>query len=89
VHDLEVGDPNAFADFFGWIKDREEGKKKELKIGDRTSSTIETSLTFEPPEKIILLGDILELWAAQLLRVQSERLLAYSVINSCPLKLLI
>jgi UDP-2,3-diacylglucosamine pyrophosphatase LpxH len=62
--DTEACDPNAFANFLNWIKDLEDGKKKTLKIGDWDSAKIGTSLVLEPPEKIILLGDILELWTA-------------------------
>lgn len=62
--DSEACDPNAFADFLDWIKDIEEGKKRELKIGAWDSADAETTLVLEPPEKIIFLGDILELWTA-------------------------
>jgi UDP-2,3-diacylglucosamine pyrophosphatase LpxH len=62
--DTEACDPNAFADFLNWIKDLEDGKKKILKIGAWNSADLGTTLVLEPPEKIILLGDILELWTS-------------------------
>lgn len=61
---IEACDPNAFADFLNWIKELEKGEKKTLKIGDWGSADVEAPLELEPPEKIILLGDILELWTA-------------------------
>ena len=61
--DSEVCDPNTFADFLDWVIDLEEGDKKRLKIGVWSSEGTET-LIFEPPEKMIFLGDILELWTS-------------------------
>ena len=60
----EVCDPTAFADFLDWIIDLEEGEKKQLKIGAWSSKDAETTLVLEPPEKMIFLGDILELWTS-------------------------
>jgi metallophosphoesterase superfamily enzyme len=56
-------DPMAFAGFLNWIKGIESGKKETLKLGywDSTDSG-EASVDINPPEKIIFLGDILELW---------------------------
>jgi len=62
--DDEACDPNAFADFLNWIKALEEGETKELKLGDWGTADAGPKLDLEPPEKIILLGDILELWTA-------------------------
>jgi UDP-2,3-diacylglucosamine pyrophosphatase LpxH len=45
-----------------WIKHLERGGKEKLDLGIWGSS--EKSVVLEPPEKIILLGDILELWDA-------------------------
>jgi UDP-2,3-diacylglucosamine pyrophosphatase LpxH len=60
----EACNPTAFADFLNWIKDMEKGEKKMLKIGDWGSADAEATLVLESPEKIIFLGDILELWTA-------------------------
>ena len=62
--DSEACDPNAFADFLNWIKDLEESKTNKLKIGAWGSVHGGTTQVLLPPEKIILLGDILELWTA-------------------------
>ena len=61
--DSEVCDPNAFADFLDWVIDLEEGEEKELKMGIWSSKNAEP-LVLEPPEKMIFLGDILELWTS-------------------------
>lgn len=58
----QAADPKAFADFLKWIKQLEENGKETLKTGPWVS--IEESMPLLPPEKIILLGDILELWDA-------------------------
>ena len=60
--ETQVCDPNAFSDFLNWIKYLERGGKEKLDLGIWGSS--EKSVVLEPPEKIILLGDILELWDA-------------------------
>jgi UDP-2,3-diacylglucosamine pyrophosphatase LpxH len=60
--ETQVCDPNAFSDFLNWIKHLERGGKEKLDLGIWGSS--EKSVVLEPPEKIILLGDILELWDA-------------------------
>ena len=62
--DEEACDPGAFTDFLNWIKELEGGKKKILKIGAWGSADAGTKLVLKPPEKIILLGDILELWTS-------------------------
>lgn len=61
--DSEACDPNAFADFLDWVIDLEEGEEKHLKIGVWSSKDDET-FVLEPPEKMIFLGDILELWTS-------------------------
>jgi len=56
-------DPLAFAEFLNWIKDLESGKEESLKLGYWASTNSENaSVDFQPPEKLIFLGDILELW---------------------------
>jgi UDP-2,3-diacylglucosamine pyrophosphatase LpxH len=61
--DSEACDPNAFADFLDWVIDLEEGEEKKLKTGVWSSQDAEP-LVLEPPEKMIFLGDILELWTS-------------------------
>jgi len=61
--DSDACDPIAFADFLDWVIDLEEGEEKELKTGVWSSKEAET-LVLEPPEKMIFLGDILELWTS-------------------------
>ncbi|PVX26328.1 MAG: hypothetical protein CW691_01795 [Candidatus Bathyarchaeum sp.] len=62
--DSEACDPNAFSDFLKWIKELETGKKQKLKLGVWGSTDVETTLILVPPEKMVFLGDILELWTA-------------------------
>jgi UDP-2,3-diacylglucosamine pyrophosphatase LpxH len=56
-------DPIAFADFLRWVKNLENGGKESLKLGywDSTVSA-DATVDFHAPEKMIFLGDILELW---------------------------
>lgn len=60
--ETQVSDPNAFSDFLNWIKYLECGGKETLNLGIWGSA--KKSMTLYPPEKIIFLGDILELWDA-------------------------
>jgi UDP-2,3-diacylglucosamine pyrophosphatase LpxH len=60
--ETQVCDPTAFSDFLNWVKYLEHGGKEKLELGIWGSS--EKSLALLPPEKIVLLGDILELWDA-------------------------
>ena len=55
-------DPGAFSDFIDWVIRLEQKGKEELKLGVWGAKGKE--LLLKPPEKIILLGDILELWDA-------------------------
>jgi len=61
--DGEACDPNAFADFLKWLK-KLETKNQSLDVGDWVSRSFGKKLELKPPEKLILLGDILELWTA-------------------------
>jgi UDP-2,3-diacylglucosamine pyrophosphatase LpxH len=45
-----------------WVKNLEQTGGEELKLGIWGST--EKNMTLNPPERIIFLGDILELWAA-------------------------
>lgn len=54
-------EPEVFSGFLRWVKLLENGKAEPLKLGDWNT---EKEKTLEPPEKIILVGDILELWDA-------------------------
>ena len=60
--ETQVCDPNAFSDFLNWVKNLENEGEENIELGVWGSS--EKSLVLNPPEKIILLGDILELWDA-------------------------
>jgi UDP-2,3-diacylglucosamine pyrophosphatase LpxH len=55
-------DPGAFSDFIDWVLKLEKKGKEELKLG--VWGAKEEELFLKPPEKIILLGDMLELWDA-------------------------
>lgn len=55
-------DPKAFADFLKWIKQLEEGSNDTIKSNPWAENL--KNIPLRPPEKIILLGDILELWDA-------------------------
>lgn len=58
----QVCDPNAFSEFLNWIRCLEEKGKETLNRGfwGRNNEQID----LKPPEKIIFLGDVLELWDA-------------------------
>jgi len=58
----QVCDPEAFSDFLKWIRRLEEREKEALNRG--TWGTSRNVMDLKPPEKIIFLGDILELWDA-------------------------
>lgn len=68
--ETQVCDPNAFSDFLNWVKYLERGGKEKLDLGIWGSA--EKSLSLEPPEKIILLGDILELWDASVKSIDAS-----------------
>lgn len=55
-------DPSAFSDFIDWVIQLENKGKEELKLGWWGAKG--NDLVLKKPEKIILLGDILELWDA-------------------------
>jgi UDP-2,3-diacylglucosamine pyrophosphatase LpxH len=55
-------DPSAFSDFIDWVIKLEQKGKEELELGIWGAKGKEVFL--KPPEKIIFLGDILELWDA-------------------------
>jgi UDP-2,3-diacylglucosamine pyrophosphatase LpxH len=59
----ERSDPKAFSDFLNWIKSLETEGSEKLKAGIWSSNESET-ITIKQPEKLIFLGDILELWDA-------------------------
>lgn len=61
-NETQICDPTAFSDFLKWVKNLENGDEENIELGVWSSS--EKSLALNPPEKIILLGDILELWDA-------------------------
>jgi UDP-2,3-diacylglucosamine pyrophosphatase LpxH len=61
--DDEACDPNAFADFLKWLKELET-KNQFLDVGDWVPESVGKKLELKPPKKLILLGDILELWTA-------------------------
>jgi len=54
--------PGYFGDFLRWIKELEEEKKKTVKILDGETPKDKTLIK---PDKIIFLGDILELWDSE------------------------
>jgi len=56
-------DPKAFGYFLKWIKDLERGEKEVLELGAWGLGEVK-KVEFDPPEQLILLGDILELWDA-------------------------
>ena len=58
----QVCDPAAFSSFLNFVKFLEKGGKTEISLGVWGSS--EKSLAIHPPETIIFLGDMLELWDA-------------------------
>lgn len=55
-------DPNAFSEFLNWVRCLEEKGKETLNLGIWGGDRKDMDL--KPPEKIIFLGDILELWDA-------------------------
>ena len=54
-------EPQVFSGFLRWVKRLENGDVEPLKLGDWDT---DKKKMLEPPEKIILIGDILELWDA-------------------------
>ncbi len=59
----EHSDPKAFSDFLSWVASLEQ--KGPEKLNSRIwSRTQEETITIKPPEKLIFLGDIMELWDA-------------------------
>lgn len=58
----QVCDPNAFSEFLNWVRCLEEKGKETLNLGIWGGNKKDMDL--KPPEKIIFLGDILELWDA-------------------------
>lgn len=54
-------EPQVFSGFLRWVKRLENGDVEPLKLGDLDT---DKKKILEPPEKIILIGDILELWDA-------------------------
>ena len=59
----EHSNPTAFSDFLKWIESLEEDGTKKLDLG-AWSSTEDKTITIKRPEKLIFLGDILEMWDA-------------------------
>ncbi len=55
-------EPQVFSGFLRWVRSLEERKVGPLRLGDWDVTRNEKALL--PPEKIIMLGDILELWDA-------------------------
>ena len=53
-------DPNAFSDFLDWVVSLEQKGKDELNLGHW--SLEDEKMIVKPPEKMVFLGDILELW---------------------------
>ena len=53
-------DPNAFSDFLDWVALLEQKGKDELNLGNW--SVENEKMLIKPPEKMVFLGDILELW---------------------------
>ena len=60
----ESCDPNAFTDFLSWIRELEKDGEKKVKLGVWGSAEGDKTLFLTPPEKMVLLGDILELWTS-------------------------
>lgn len=58
----QVCDSNAFSEFLNWVRCLEEKGKETLNLGIWGGNRKDMDL--KPPEKIIFLGDILELWDA-------------------------
>lgn len=73
----QVCDPNAFSDFLDWVRRLEEKGKEKLNLGIWGGG--KKSMNLEPPEKIVFLGDILELWDAS---VNSIDVSTRSIIQS-------
>lgn len=59
----QLCDPCGFSDFLGWVKSLELKGTANVNSGI-WGSTESKTITIKPPEKMILLGDILELWDA-------------------------
>jgi len=55
-------DPNAFSDFLDWVRRLEQGEKINLSLG--VWGAEREVMDLRPPEKVIFLGDILEMWDA-------------------------
>jgi len=55
-------EPEVFSSFLRWVKRLEKREVEPLKLGDW--GAVKDEKVLEPPEKIILVGDILELWDA-------------------------
>ena len=53
-------DPNAFSDFLAWVASVEQKGKDEINLG--IWSIGNEKMVVKPPEKMVFLGDILELW---------------------------
>jgi UDP-2,3-diacylglucosamine pyrophosphatase LpxH len=53
-------DPTAFSDFLDWVASLEQKGKDELNL--RGWSIEKEKMMVKPPEKMVFLGDILELW---------------------------
>jgi len=68
--ETQACDPTAFSDFLTWIKNLEQKGKENVELGVWGSS--EKSLALNPPEKIVLLGDILELWDASVKAIDAS-----------------
>ena len=55
-------EPEVFSGFLRWVKRLEKCEVEPLKLGDWDA--VKDEKVLEPPGKIILVGDILELWDA-------------------------
>jgi UDP-2,3-diacylglucosamine pyrophosphatase LpxH len=53
-------DPEAFSDFLHWVEELEKNGETEVKLG--MWGTTGEKMTVKAPEKMVFLGDILELW---------------------------
>lgn len=51
-------EPEVFSSFLRWVKLLEKGEVEPLKLGNNQQKVL------NPPEKIVMLGDVLELWDA-------------------------
>lgn len=70
--EAQVCDPKAFSDFLNWIKHLEGGGEEQVIPLGIWGYEQGKSLALKPPEKIIFLGDILELWDASVKSIDAS-----------------